>query len=247
MFGLFTKQIFFHFKGANMKVQSEGKKLINSLWIFSLMLIVIFYNNKIKAQQLPKAIYNTGEAAEDLVDYAGAANWSKIKLKIDAIDNLYTSYRAEAIKNKLSPQLLDFYSQYVEQLNKDLKLKQADQIAFAANQITGIGTDFENHFSHKIPPEVSRLDYLGRELLLEGKDNNSIAVDRRLGDIDETWSVLKPVIISHKGNKQAAEFERLVSKIKSLKGKIESKEYREYVNKYSDQIDNLEKLFSPHQ
>ena len=226
-----------------MKNQLEGKKLVISLWVFSLMVFVFFYNNQIKAQQLPKSIYNTGEAAEDLVDYAGAANWSKIKLKIDAIDNLYNSYRAEAIKNKLSPQLLDFYSQCVEQLNKDLKLKQADQIAFAANQITGIGTDFENHFSHKIPPAVSRLDYLGRELLLEGKANNSIAVNRRLEDIDETWSVLKPIIFSHKGNKQAAVFESLVSKIKSLKNRINSAEYKEYVNKYSDQIDNLEKLF----
>ena len=226
-----------------MKNQLEGKKLVISLWVFSLMIFVFFYNNQIKAQQLPTSIYNTGEAAEDLVDYAGAANWSKIKLKIDAIDNLYNSYRAEAIKNKLSPQLLDFYSQYVEQLNKDLKLKQADQIAFAANQITGIGTDFENHFSHKIPPAVSRLDYLGRELLLEGKANNSIAVNRRLEDIDETWSGLKPVILSHKGNKQAAVFENLVSKIKSLKNRITSAEFKEYVNKYSDQIDNLEKLF----
>ncbi len=226
-----------------MKVQVEGNMLKNSLWIFSLMFFVIIYNNQIKAQQLPKAIYSTGEAAEDLVDYASASNWSKIKLKIDAIDNLYSSYRAEAIKNKLSPQLIDFYSHYVEMLNKNLKSKQADQIAFAANQITGIGTDFENRFSHKIPPEVSRLDYLGRELFLEGKNNNSVAVNRRLGDIDETWSILKPVIISHNGNKQAAEFERLVSKIKSLKEMITSKEYREYVNKYSDQIDNLEKLF----
>ncbi len=226
-----------------MKNQLEEKKLVISLWVFSLMIFVFFYNNQIKAQQLPTSIYNTGEAAEDLVDYAGAANWSKIKLKIDAIDNLYNSYRAEAIKNKLSPQLLDFYSQYVEQLNKDLKLKQADQIAFAANQITGIGTDFENHFSHKIPPAVSRLDYLGRELLLEGKANNSIAVNRRLEDIDETWSGLKPVILSHKGNKQAAVFENLVSKIKSLKNRITSAEFKEYVNKYSDQIDNLEKLF----
>ena len=226
-----------------MKVQLEGKRLINSLWVFSFMFFVIFYNIQIKAQPLPKAIYSTGEAAEDLVDYAQSANWGKIKLKIDEINNLYSSYRNKVIHNKLSLQLLDFYSHYVEQLNKNLSLKQADRIAFAANQITGIGVDLENHFNHKISPEVSRLDYLGRELLLEAKDNNSVAVNRRLGDIDETWAGLKPVIISKHGNKQAAEFERLVSKIKSLKGKLNSVEFKQTVNKYSDQIDKLEKLF----
>ncbi|MHB1687066.1 MAG: hypothetical protein ACYCVH_06815 [Ignavibacteriaceae bacterium] len=226
-----------------MKVQSEGKKLTNLLWIFSFMVFVIFYSNQIKAQPLPKAIYNTGEAAEDLVDYAQSANWSKVKLKIDEINKLYNSYRSEVIHNKLSLQLLDFYSYYVERLNNGLSLKHGDQIAFAANQITGIGVDFENHFNHKIPPEVSRLDYLGRELLLEGRDNNSIAVNRRLGDIDETWAGLKSVIISKHGFKQAMEFELLVSKIKSLKNKLNSDEFKQTVNKYSDQIDKLEKLF----
>ncbi len=226
-----------------MKVQLEGKRLINSFWVFSFMFFVIFYNIQIKAQPLPKAIYSTGEAAEDLVDYAQSANWGKIKLKIDEINNLYSSYRSDVIHNKLSPQLLDFYSFYVEQLNKDLTAKQGDRIAFDANQITGIGVDFENHFSHKIPPEVSRLDYLGREILLEAKANNSIAVNRRLSDIDEIWTVLKPVVIFKHGVKQAAEFERLVSKIKSLKGKLNSVEFKQTVNKYSDQIDKLEKLF----
>ena len=226
-----------------MKVQLVGKRLINSLWVFSFMLFVIVCNIQIKAQPMPKAIYSTGEAAEDLVDYAQAANWGKIKLKIGEINNFYNSYRSEVIHNKLSLQLLDFYSHYVEVLNKNLSLKQADRIAFSANQITGIGVDFENHFSHKIPPAVSRLDYLGREILLEAKANNSIAVNRRLGDIDEIWTVLKPVVVAKHGVKQAAEFERLVSKIKSLKGKLNSVEFRQTVNKYSDQIDKLEKLF----
>ncbi len=226
-----------------MKLKYEAIKVKKSFGILGLMFFVIFYNIQVKAQPLPKAIYSTGEAAEDLVDYAQSANWGKIKLKIDEINNLYSSYRSEVIHNKLSLQLLDFYSHYVEQLNKDISLKQTDRIAFAANQITGIGVDFENHFNHKISPEVSRLDYLGRELLLEAKDNNSVAVNRRLGDIDETWAGLKPVIISKHGNKQAAEFERLVSKIKSLKGKLYSVEFKQTVNKYSDQIDRLEKLF----
>ena len=226
-----------------MKLKSEATKLKNSYWILSFMCIVMFYNIQIKAQQLPKAIYNTGEAAEDLVDYVQASNWNKVKLKINEINNLYNSYRSEVIQNKLSPQLLDFYSMYVEQLNSALNAKNSDQIAFAANQITGIGVDFASHFKQKIPTEVSRLDYLGRELLLEAKDNNSIAVNRRLGDIDETWSVLKPDIVSHNGNKQAKVFESLVSKIKSLKSQLNSAEYRKTVNKYSDQIDNLEKLF----
>ena len=226
-----------------MKLKYEAIKVKKSFGILGLMFFVIFYNIQVKAQPLPKAIYSTGEAAEDLVDYAQSANWGKIKLKIDEINSLYSSYRSEVIHNKLSLQLLDFYSHYVEQLNKDISLKQTDRIAFAANQITGIGVDFENHFNHKISPEVSRLDYLGRELLLEAKDNNSVAVNRRLGDIDETWAGLKPVIISKHGNKQAAEFERLVSKIKSLKGKLYSVEFKQTVNKYSDQIDRLEKLF----
>ena len=226
-----------------MKLKYEAIKVKKSFGILGLMFFVIFYNIQIKAQPLPKAIYSTGEAAEDLVDYAQSANWGKIKLKIDEINNLYSLYRSEVIHNKLSPQLLDFYSFYVEQLNKDLTAKQGDRIAFDANQITGIGVDFENHFSHKIPPEVSRLDYLGREILLEAKANNSIAVNRRLSDIDEIWTVLKPVVISKHGVKQAAEFESLVSKIKSLKGKLNSVEFRQTVNKYSDQIDRLEKLF----
>lgn len=220
--------------------ESKYKQLVMTL---SLISFFMFYGIQVNAQKLPKAIYNTGEAAEDLVDYAQAANWKEVKLKIDVIDHAYNSYRSEAIHYKLSPQLLDFYSMYVEQLHTALKAKNTNQIAFAANQITGIGVDYASHFQHKIPTDVSRLDYLGRELLLEAKDNNSIAVNRRLSDIDETWSVLKPVIIAKHGNKQASEFESLVSKIKSLKGTLNSVGFKHTVNKYSDQIDKLEKLF----
>ncbi len=226
-----------------MQTKLINVKLNISFLILSLACFVLFYSNQIKAQQLPTAIYNTGEAAEDLVDFAQAGNWKEIKIKINTIDDLYKAYRSEVLSNKLSSQLLDFYSMYIEQLNSSLKSKNSKDIAFAANQITGIGVDFSSHFKQKIPAEIGRLDYLGRELLLEAHDNNLTAIDRRLGDVDYTWQSIKPDILAHHGVKQAAVFEKLVSEIKSLKNKPVSSEYNKFVNKYSDHIDKLEKLF----
>lgn len=226
-----------------MKTKLMNVKLNISFLILTLTCFVLFNSNQVKAQQLPKVMYNTGEAAEDLVDFAQSGNWKEIKIKINTIDNLYKAYRSEVLSNKLSFQLLDFYSMYVEQLNSALKAKNSDQIAFAANQITGIGADFSSHFKQRVPAEIGRLDYLGREILLEASNNNLTAINRRLGDIDYTWQNIKPEILTHWGNNQAAVFEKLVSEIKLLKDKPNSSEYKKIVNKYSDQIDNLEKLF----
>lgn len=211
--------------------------------LFGLLLLTIIFVRVIKSLSLPKAIYNTNETAEDLVDYAQTGNWNEINSKVEELNSLYKTYREDANGNKLSQQLLDFYSLYLEQLSKGIVSKNAYQIAFAANQITGIGVAFDEHFKHKTPSAVSRLDYLGRELMLETKATDSKAFNRRLEDIDYTWKLLKPEILNHHGIKQAENFENLVSNIKSLKDKMSSTEIVKAISKYSDQIDELEKLF----
>lgn len=212
------------------------------LSVFCSVIILLFSGTEI-AQTLPKAIYKTNEAAEDLYDYAGAGNLSKVKLKINELNNLYGQYRKDAEENRLTPQLLDFYSLYIYRLNEELKSKDFDKIAFSANQITGIGSAFDNHFKTKIPGEISRLDYLGRELLLESKTKNIKAINRRLSDIDYIWKSIKSLVLNMHGKKQSVIFEKIVAEIKVNKTEPGSGMLTGAIDKYLEQIDNLEKLF----
>ena len=213
-----------------------------SITVLGLILFMIF-GGKPEAQTLPKAIYKTNENAEDLFDYARAGNIQKVKLKVDELNNLYGRYRKEAEENKLTPELLDFYSLYMENINEEFKTKDLDKIAFSANQITGIGSAFDNYFKTKVPPAIARLDYLGRELLLESQTRNRPAINRRLGDIDYTWKSLKSLVLTHNGKKQSEEFENIVAEIKSRKNMSGSNGFNKSVKKYLDQIDRLEQLF----
>ncbi len=212
------------------------------LFVFCPVIILSFSGTEI-AQTLPKSIYKTNEAAEDLFDYAEAGNLSKVKLKVNELNNLYGQYRKDAEENRLAPQLLDFYSLYIEKLNEELKTTDFDKIAFEANQITGIGSAFDNHFNTKIPGEISRLDYLGRELLLESRTKNIRTINRRLSDIDYIWKSLKSLVLNMHGKKQSDIFEKIVAEIKINKTKPGSGMFTGAVDKYLEQIDSLEKLF----
>ena len=195
------------------------------------------------SQTLPKAIYNTNEGSEDLIDNALAGNAKKTDEAVKNLNDLRADYTKAVLSNNLSLQLLDFYNLYMEEINNAVKSKNYFQVAFAANQLTGIGEAFAQHFNNKISPYVSRLDYLGRDLLLFNKSNNQLAFKRRLSDIEYTWNLLKPTILSKNGKNKGDVFEKYFSEIKTAFSKSDKAGLNNYINKYLDQIDELEKLF----
>jgi hypothetical protein len=160
---------------------------------------------------VPGNLAVSNETAEELFDAAFSRNWTAADPLIRRLDSLHTPFREMAIRSGLSAQLLDFYSMYVEDINAAAKSRDLRRIAAAANQLTGIGADFLSRFSVMVPAGVARMDYLGREVLLENADRDSVALLRRMQDIERAWSGVKPLLTGKKANRVAILMEKRVS------------------------------------
>ncbi len=181
------------------------------LFLVCMMSTVVSIAISHPAVTVPEILTLSNETAEELFEAAFSMNWSAARPLIRRLDSLHAPFREFAKQSGLSSQLRDFYSMYIEQINVAAKSKDLHRIAVAANQLTGIGADFLTRFSAVVPAGVARMDYLGREILLENADNDSVALLRRMEDIESVWSDVKPHLTGKKANRMAILIEKRIS------------------------------------
>ena len=166
------------------------------------------------AVTVPEILTLSNETAEELFDAAFSENWSAARPLIHRLDSLHAPFREFAVQSGLSSQLRDFYSMYIEQINVAAKSRDLHRIAAAANELTGIGADFLSGFSSAVPAGAARMDYLGRAVLLENADGDSVALLRRMHDIENAWSGVKPHLTGKKANRMAILMEKRISHLR---------------------------------
>lgn len=191
---------------------------------------------------VPKQLDMIESNAEDIMDDIYAKDWQKAKEKEDII-NTNMNELIPLLQQAVVPNhLITDIQQAIKNLEKNVALKNSLQALFEANQITRFIPDILDYFKVVIPTDVSRLDYLGRQIILNVEGNDWTAANDNYTTVEKIWERLKPEL----DTKYSNDISNMDQTLNALRDSISRKDYQATItnaNKMLDQVDVLETDF----
>ena len=177
-----------------------------------------------------------GEYAENVYDQAKANDWTRAQARLDQLREAVAKLPAGAKGNPDAPQL----SSTIPALQKAVGQKDQQTAMKEANQITLMVANMSAHYKTVFPVEITKLDYLGRELEIWAAANDSAKLQQTTQMLRQTWNGIRPSVEAHGGVAEAKKFDELVAEAERAKS---SSDYERVAKRLLDEVDNLEKLF----
>lgn len=190
---------------------------------------------------LPKEVAVVGEKAEDVIDLLLKRNWAGAQPIIDAIVQNGPAVEKEMQQTHV-PALMSYEFDYLVFRLQELthERKQPIQAALVANQITAIMIDLEGFYAHSAPLEIAWMDYFGREIVLTAQVPNDYGIlKKRISQLDQTWTALKPSILDHNGKSVADSVDQVMT---DLKKQPSQSQVVKDGNRILELVDQMEKL-----
>lgn len=187
--------------------------------------------DSVQSVGVPSAVADVGTHGEDLYDEAKAANWTKARVIMDSLDK-----SASALTKNERSEL----SGALDTLRKAVSAHDRQAAVEGANRVTFIDAQLTEAYHPKMPADIVRLDYYGRELEIWAGRNDLAKLASTRADLRRTWDAVKPNVISHGGAVAAARTDTLIMRLVAA---TTAKEYARVATPFLEVVDELEKPF----
>jgi hypothetical protein len=183
--------------------------------------------------KMPAAVVDAGEFAENIYDYAKAKDWAKADAKLASLEKSVNELKTA---NLATPQIIAA----TDSVGKAVKAKNEIDAMREANQATFLVADLTANYNPKVPVEVVKLDYYGREIEILAMTKDEAKLKLTAQAIRQTWNAVKPKMEAKGAGKESAKFESLVAQTEKA---ASVSDYSKVATPILDEVDNLEKVF----
>lgn len=193
-------------------------------------------------QSMPKEVQLVAEKAENVIDFLLKKEWTEAQSAIDVIVRNETKVEDEMLDKGLSLSTVNRFRYLISRLRALAKERNEPiRAALNANQITALLIDLQDCYPQTTPLDISRIDYLGREIvLLSHISNSSDALNKPIIQLQDVWNTLKPTIQKHKGGGIILQMDQVISNLKKESSRSKIKKDG---NRILDLVDDMEALF----
>ncbi len=144
---------------------------------------------------VPPSLANVGEYGENIYDAAKAGNWTTAADKLRGLKDAAHQVRLD-VRNANTEDRLDAQ---VGSVDKAVVGKDRLAAMREANQVTLIAANMSQPFNPKIPVDVVKLDYYGRELEAWTAAKNSGKLQSTVIAVRNTWDGIRRAVESRIG------------------------------------------------
>ncbi|MDD3062791.1 MAG: LysM domain-containing protein [Massilibacteroides sp.] len=176
--------------------------------------------------------------AEDIMDDIYAKGWQKAKDKVNIINTNMDALIPYLQQAMVPNNLITDIQNAMKKLEENVAQKNSLQALFDANQITRYIPDILDYFKVIIPTDVSRLDFLGRQIILNVEGNDWNSTNENYTASNKIWGRLKPEMNAKYSN-DISDMGQILS---ALKDSISGKEYRAAINNANKMLDLVDVL-----
>lgn len=182
---------------------------------------------------VPVALVDAGEFGENIYDMAKIDDWKIAEAKLNDLKASVKKLDSE----KIGSAKLD---ETLAKLEKSVAVKDKNATLELSNLFTLDAANLTAKYDPKIPVEVTKLDYYGREIEIWAAEKNEAKLKATTLEIRKTWDAVKSKIEANNGTKEATVFEDLVKKTEAAKS---IDDYAKLATQILDEVDNLENVF----
>lgn len=181
--------------------------------------------------------------SEDIIDDVAKNDWASAQSKVTDMKTNFSDLKPILISASVPTDIIDKLSSAIDGLDTAVSAKKSYDSRVQANQISKYVPDFYDYYTDTIPTDVSRLDYLGREIILNVENSDWTSASSNYETASGLWSNLKSELnLTYKNDIDS--FQSNMDAIKSAIDKKNSAETTNQANALLENVDTLETDFT---
>lgn len=166
--------------------------------------------------EVPAGLLDVEGQAEDAYDKALAGDFAAVVIAADEIDSAWQAYRAQAVTDGATPADVDAMDTAISELRSvAASSTEVAIVARAANAISAPMDELFSLYDPIVPPDILALDYLGREVVLDGMEVDMAAATADVDTIDTTWAGVRPIVVEAGGDVVAMDYDASITALRA--------------------------------
>ncbi len=161
---------------------------------------------------LPPSLDAIEDDADQVVLAAAAGDWSTVDTKMAKIDDDWSTFQARPEVNQLPQDQMDAIGNAVEGLREAVKHRDAHPVMRAANNLAAFFYVLAETYHPDLPPQLGLLRVTERNVMLDAQDNDMVAADETLTQLQTTWQEVRDRVTAVGGADVAASFDQAVAR-----------------------------------
>lgn len=196
-----------------------------------------------KTADAPAQLNTIESNSEDIMDDLAKNDWTAAQNKVNDIKTNYDALKPMLESAQVSNDTINGMGKAVTALETAVKAKQSFEARVQANQITRHVPDVYDKYSVTIPTDVSRLDYLGREINLNVEKSDWTTASSNYDAASKLWNQFKPSL-NTSYQKDIGTFQSNLDSLKSAIDQKSANETKKQANALLEHVDMLETDFT---
>lgn len=192
-------------------------------------------SEKVTKGSVPKPLANAGEYGENVYDAARMGDWQTADQKVSALKDSASALSAGSAQQRTA---LD---SQITSLEKAVAQRDTRAAQLESNQVTLTVAEMSVGYQNPVPVDVTKLDYLGRELQIWSASGNQQQLDRTAAEIQSTWQSVRPQVVANGGAAEAHKFDGIVAQLDQAQS---PQQHAALAQPVLAQVDYLEKVFA---
>ncbi len=194
---------------------------------------------------IPAALSAVEGAAEDGYDKGLAGDFAAAMAAATTVHDQWTTYRPQATRDGAQAAWLNGMDGAVAGF-KTAASAGTDKVAVAraANAISAWMDKFYGLYSNPVPAEVIRLDYLGREVVLDAMSNDFVAATQHDTQIATAWRQVRPKVVAAGGTQEATDTDAVKVALGTASQAKDGPTTIAKANVLLELVDSLERVFA---
>jgi|KBSSwiStaDraftv2_1062776.scaffolds.fasta_scaffold00998_11 hypothetical protein len=186
----------------------------------------------------PSSLTDAGEFAENIYDRAAANDWTGAAFGVGILRGAVRKVRADVqhrsdVKAALDGHVLAL-DRAVREQNRWLAMREANHVTLAVADLTA-------GYKLRVPVELMKLDYYGRELEIWAEVEDMERLQTTASEMVKEWDRLRPAIDARN---PPAEGQKVGDLLAQVEGAQTSDDYARLSKSVLDEVDHLETLFN---
>jgi len=196
------------------------------------------------SDEVPEELVQIEGAGEDAYDRALENDVGAVASDAEKLQSTWQSFRSEAISDGAREQDARALDLAIASLADAASgSPEPPALARAANGISAPMDELFRIYDPAVPADVLGLDYLGREVALDGMDRDLTRASADIDRIVDVWKALRPVVVDAGGSAEAGRYDASIAKERSAVEAADAKVLVDEANAQLELVDALERVF----
>ncbi|WP_324824057.1 LysM peptidoglycan-binding domain-containing protein [Sinanaerobacter sp. ZZT-01] len=188
--------------------------------------------------RIPEQFDTIEENAVGVIDDIYLGDWAKAIGKVEIIQKAMNDAMTYLQEAYVPNQLISSMNTAIRSLDQNVMQKRTYPAISQANQVTRFLADMLDYYEVIIPPDIKRLSYLGRQMIINIESNDWNEANNNYMTAKRYWERLKPEL-DEKYNDNIVEFDMLLN---DLGESIKNKNYEMTIENIVAMLDGIQML-----